>query len=250
MLDCNQLKESVLKFAGPKYECVECDNVDGSCVITIKNNNDDNYLLNYEITESDGNATLAVNVIDKNEQAVIDDYTTDVNIDEGLEYKVTNSVQTFEALRAIKAKEQKTVNESKKVDTAKFDSLLEDGLTGIDKLSDDELSMLDEYLLSEEVTKDNTQLTIDLCHNIIQREQDAREYRKRNKLEGLEPSSNDNIDYEEALESVSIVQLTDVLITKLTNASENEEDDTAKRIIDDILADMIDISEELALAEI
>lgn len=242
MSKCKELTESILKIAGPKYESIESDEVDGVCVITITDNSDNNLLLNYEITtDDDGQSILNVNVIDKDEQTVVDDYETEFSDDE-FDHAVSNSIETFEAIRSTRKVPKKPVKESTESNSDKFNKILEDGLKGIENLSDDELNQLDKFLLSDEVVKDNSQLTIDIAHFAIQKERDSRDRDKSRVAE--------SIDVETALDEASIIQLIDVATTKLEAAAEDEEDDTVKRIIEDIIADVWDISEELSNAEL
>ena len=64
-----KLKEQVLSVCGDKYQCLESVKVNGTEVITI-GTEEEPYVLNFEI----GDTAISVNVIDKCEGVVIDEY--------------------------------------------------------------------------------------------------------------------------------------------------------------------------------
>ena len=128
------LQERIMNVAGNKYICLENEQSDGVDVITIANRDSDALLLNYEI----GDSTISVNVVNKGEGSVVDDYDTDYT-DDNFDSKIGTSISTYEAISKSYAKRLKesstdSINDKLK---AKFDKLMEEGSNELlDSLSD------------------------------------------------------------------------------------------------------------------
>ena len=92
-------QERIMNVAGNKYIWLENEQSDGVDVITIANRDSDALLLNYEI----GDSTISVNVVNKGEGSVVDDYDTDYT-DDNFDSKIGTSISTYEAITKSYAK--------------------------------------------------------------------------------------------------------------------------------------------------
>ena len=134
-----QLKETILRVCGDNYQCLEADNVEGVDVITV-GTPEEPYVLNFEV----GDASVSINVIDKDEGSIIDEYE-DTFTEDTFTDCVSNAVTTYEAI--VKDKEGIRKIQENRSQTQKFDEILNDGAPeSFETLSKDELIALDEYI--------------------------------------------------------------------------------------------------------
>lgn len=87
------LQERILRRAGKRYKCVENAQVDGTRVITVCDKDSDRLLLNYEFDEPN----LSINIIDRVEGSLVDDYDTDYTSDT-LDSKIDTAISMYESI--------------------------------------------------------------------------------------------------------------------------------------------------------
>lgn len=241
------LQERIMNVAGNKYICLENEQSDGVDVITIANRDSDALLLNYEI----GDSTISVNVVNKGEGSVVDDYDTDYT-DDNFDSKIGTSISTYEAISKSYAKRLKesstdSINDKLK---AKFDELMEEGSNELlDSLSDEELKLFIDYIESS----DNSPIAKKFAVKWVQLLIDDRDAKKRSES-SIEDSSDsientskiEECDIESALDVATPCQLIQSAIDKIEKCSESSEDENVKTILDDVNAELIEILDEIS----
>lgn len=128
-----------MKACGSKYRCLECENVNGIEVITI-GTEDEPYVLNFEI----GDASISINVIDKDKGSLVDDYE-DNYAEDTFEDCVSNAIMTYESI--VKDKQHIIEVQQSRAKQKKFDEIIEDGRPDLfQTLSNEELKELQAYV--------------------------------------------------------------------------------------------------------
>lgn len=100
------LQERILRRAGKRYKCVENTQVDGTRVITVCDKDSDRLLLNYEFDEPN----LSINIIDRVEGSLVDDYDTDYTSDT-LDSKIDTAISMYESISKSYASRLKALRE-------------------------------------------------------------------------------------------------------------------------------------------
>lgn len=241
-----------MKRAGDKYICLENENTEGVDVITIANRNNDALLLNYEI----GDSVISVNVVNKDDGSIVDDYVTEYD-DDNFDSKIDTSISTYEAIsKSMKKrlKEKATVPYTDE-DAEKFrDILANGGSREIYKLSKDELEKMYQFVSDCDDYKSVRALVLwqvqDAIDDFRRSEKDRKKFETSEELiDAPKSDSVLNIEMEEELESAltaaSACQLIQVAIDKLEQTSASSDDNNEQVIIDDICAELSEILDEV-----
>lgn len=251
------LQERIMNKAGDKYVCLENEHSDNTDVITIANRNSDALLLNYEI----GDSTISVNVINKDEGSIVDNYDTDYT-DTTFDSKIDTSISTYEAISKSHAKKMRESTEKELDDELKkkFDDLLFKGDKQMLKsLSDEDLKKLLNYIS----TLDDSPLVKAIATNWVQIVIDDRDAERRKRplkeeedipeenfgdYPPILPSANtlDKPDPEEAFADYCPCELIQAAIDKIEKIIEESDDDNAKTILDDVIAELNEILDEIS----
>jgi len=246
------LKEAVLKVAGSKYSCLESEQVDGVDVITIGHKKNERLILNYEII----NESLSVNVIDKTEGKVIDEYIATFISDTEFESKVKTSVNTFEAIcRTYKPAEIEKVEEVIEVKTEtpdipmndRFADILENGkVEELEQLSPSEIEALDVYAAGINAPKFVRSAIQNQIKKMKDREPvvDVLEGPESDELEKVVPEVGSFA--EDALVEATMPQLLEAFIECLSNRIDIEDDEIVSRVLEDISAQAEGMLDELS----
>ena len=245
------IKDKIMEKAGDKYVCLENEQQDNVDVITISNRDNDALLLNYEI----GDSTITVNVVNKDEGSIVDNYSTEFD-DTNFDNKIDTAISTYEAISKSFAKKLK---ESQKVsytdeDVKKFrDIIANGGSREIYKLSKEDLQKMYDFVYDCDDYKSARAL-------ILWQVQDAlddfnRPEDKRRKFESDESDIEEVTDdaiYVDAKEGcveftdASIPDLLQASIDKLDVAIEETDDENKKIILDDVSAQLVELLDEVS----
>lgn len=248
------LQERIMNKAGDKYVCLENEKSDNVDVITIANRDSDALLLNYEI----GDSTISVNVINKQEGTVVDDYDTEYT-DENFDDKIDTSISTYEAISksfSNKLKESKKASYTDE-DIEKFKNIIANGGSReIYKLSKEDLQKMYDFVYDCDDYKSARALILWQIQDAIDdfnRPEDKRRKFEDNDSEfeditnlGDYSESSDDVKSCEELLNASIPDLLQLVMDKLDSEMENVEDDNTKIILDDVSAQLVEILDEVS----
>lgn len=140
-----KLQETIMKACGNKYKFLECENINGIDVVTV-GTEDEPYVLNFEI----GDASISINVIDKDKGSLVDEYD-DTYSEDTFEDCVSNAIMTYESI--VKDKVRISEVQQSRAKQKKFDEIIQDGRPELfEELSTNELEELKSYVDTLELT--------------------------------------------------------------------------------------------------
>lgn len=180
--------------------------------------------------------TMTVNTIDKDAGKIIDTYTVDYTEEDAVD-SINNIAETYESM----TKSSTQINDEAQKE--KFDYILAHGKPeDFDALSLEELNALDEYIK----TLDERQLSLDICHWVIQNAIDKKDAATRSKAESVEVSQEEATPVIEDAHTIPLLDLMEILANRLEDKSVEVEDEVVSRVLDDVAADVDSLRDELS----
>lgn len=251
------IKEHVNKACKGRYKYLECDNVDGTDVITLGTESEP-FALNFEI----GDKCISVSIIDKDKHEVIDDYDDVFETPEDLDELLNTAVDTYESMIKIKPRiiENKEKQEYRKLaDEAAFhlnsiitccEDYMRKFIGNYDALDEDtgfkEYQKTLSYILYE--VKDASETILNSDIRDIQNISESNKLTESPSIDGENDDNENNIDRDsndkdytitdDTLESATVSDLLNTAADKIETAGKEQEDELNSKLLDDIALDL------------